>query len=157
MCEYCGCREVAPIGELMDEHTALVDLGHHVRQHLDAGEPAAAMARLSVLVGHLERHVQREETGIFKALREEGEFVDEIEELEVEHRDLAAIIGSLDAGSTDFAAQVTKLLDDLAVHVEREDLGIFPVSVVTLGPSGWEIVDQAHEDLPSFLLDRVHE
>ena len=148
---------MAPIGELMDEHTALVDLGHQVRQNLDAGEPAAAMARLSVLVGHLERHVQREERGIFKALREEGEFVDEIDELEVEHRDLAAKIGSLDAGSAGFAAQVTKLLDDLAVHVEREDLGIFPVSVVTLGSSGWELIDQAHEDLPSFLLDRIEE
>ena len=44
----------------------------------------------------------------------------------------------------DFAATVTQLLDDLDEHVEREDLGIFPVSVVTLGATGWAIVDRAH-------------
>ena len=48
---------------------------------------------------------------------------------------------------------MSKLLDDLAVHVEREDLGIFPVSVVTLGATGWAIVDRAHTESPSFLLD----
>ena len=48
---------------------------------------------------------------------------------------------------------MTRLLDDLDVHVQREDLGIFPVSVVTLGATGWAIVDEAHARSPSFLLD----
>lgn len=153
MCEYCGCRGVAPIAELMEEHTALVDQAHHVRRHLREGDPQAATDRLAVLVAHLERHVQREERGIFQALRDTREFVDEIDELEGEHRDLAAMIGSLDEASAEFAAQVTTLLDDLAVHVDREELGIFPVSVVTLGAGGWQTVDQAHTESPSFLLD----
>ena len=38
MCEYCGCRGVPPIAELMDEHAALVDQAHHVRQALGAGD-----------------------------------------------------------------------------------------------------------------------
>ena len=42
---------------------------------------------------------------------------------------------------------MTRLLDDLDVHVEREDLGIFPVSVVTLGATGWAIVDEAHSQV----------
>jgi len=45
------------------------------------------------------------------------------------------------------------LLNALAEHIEREDLGIFPVSAVTLGRDGWAIVDQAHEDEPTFLKD----
>ena len=48
---------------------------------------------------------------------------------------------------------MTRLLDDLDAHVEREDLGIFPVSVVSLGARGWAIVDEAHTRSPSFLLD----
>ena len=48
---------------------------------------------------------------------------------------------------------MTALLDDLGDHVEREDLGIFPVSVVTLGAAGWQTVDRAHAESPSFLLD----
>ena len=153
MCEYCGCRGVPPIGELMDEHTALVDQAHHVRHDLGSGNTSAAMARLTDLVAHLDRHVQREEDGIFRAMRTAGEFIDEIDALEGEHRDLAAAIAVLDPDSADFATQVTRLLDDLAVHVEREDLGIFPVSVVTLGATGWAIVDEAHTRSPSFLLD----
>ena len=67
------------------------------------------------------------------------------------------MIASLDTESADFEAQVTKLLDDLAVHVEREDLGNFPVSVVTLGAGGWAMVDRAHTESPSFLLDAPEE
>lgn len=155
MCEYCGCRGVPPIAELMEEHTALVDLAHYVRHDLGAGNPAAAMSRLTGLVALLDRHVQREEDGVFRAMRTAGEFVDEIDALEDEHRDFASAIALLDPGSADFTAQVARLLDDLAVHVEREDLGIFPVSVVTLGASGWAIVDQAHSRSPSFLLEQA--
>lgn len=111
------------------------------------------MSRLTGLVVHLDRHVQREEDGIFRAMRTAGEFLDELNELEGEHRTLAAAIAALEPDSADFAAQVTRLLDDLDVHVEREDLGIFPVSVVTLGATGWEIVAQAHTRSPSFLHD----
>jgi hypothetical protein len=153
VCEYCGCREVPAIGELMDEHTALVDQAHRVRQDLSAGNPAAAMSRLDSLVADLERHVHREEDGIFRALRVAGDFVDEVDELEGEHRDLAAVIAGLDVGSPDFEGEVSRLLDDLAAHVEREDLGIFPVSVVTLGADGWAIIERAHHESPSFLLD----
>ena len=154
MCEYCGCRGVPPIAELMDEHTAIVGQAHHVRQDLASGNPAAAMSRLTGLVAHLERHVQREEDGIFRAMRAAGEFLDEIDALEGEHGDLAAAIAALDPDSLVFTAQVTRLLDDLDLHVEREDLGIFPVSVVTLGAAGWTIIDEAHTRSPSFLLEQ---
>jgi Hemerythrin HHE cation binding domain len=137
----------------MDEHTALVDQAQHVRLDLSSGDSSEAMLRLTNLVAHLDRHVRREEDGVFRAMRTAGEFVGEINELEGEHRDLAAAIAVLDPQSADFAARVTHLLDDLAVHVEREDLGIFPVSVVTLGATGWAIVDLAHTRSPSFLLD----
>ena len=35
----------------------------------------------------LDRHVRREENGIFSAMRSAGEFLDEVNELEGEHRD----------------------------------------------------------------------
>ena len=138
----------------MDEHDALVGEAHRVRQYLSAGEPLAAMVRLTSVVGRLDRHVRREEAGIFRALRSEGEFLEEIEALEGEHRDLALAIAALDPDAPEFPARVTALLDDLDVHVEREELGIFPVSVVTLGATGWAIVDEAHTRSPSFLLDQ---
>jgi hemerythrin-like domain-containing protein len=137
----------------MDEHAALVDLASLVRRDLTSATPTVAMSRLAGLVARLNRHVQREEDGVFRALRTEGEFIDEVKELQGEHRQFAAAIASLDTESSDFGASVTRLLDDLEVHVERENLGIFPVSVVTLGASGWTIIDEAHTRSPSFLLD----
>lgn len=151
MCEYCGCRGVAPIAELMDEHTALIDEAELVRHDLAAGGPGAALTRLKGLVVNLERHVRREEEGVFRAMRVTGEFVEEVEQLEDEHRDFAAVIAGLEVEAPEFSAQVARLLADLAVHVDREDLGIFPVSVVTLGAQGWAMVDRAHAEHPSFL------
>ena len=137
----------------MDEHTALMEEAHHVRQALGRGDRDLAIFRLTSLVGHLRRHVRREEAGVFTALRDKGEFLEELSELEAEHREFDATIAALEGGAPDFAAVVTRMLDDLGEHVEREDLGIFPVSVVTLGATGWQIVDQARLDSPSFLLD----
>ena len=153
MCEYCGCREVEPIGELMDEHSALMDEAHQLRQALGHGDQPLALAMLTRLVGHLTRHVRREEAGVFSALRDKGEFLDELAELEAEHREFDQTVSALVPSDPGFVAAVTRLLDGLGEHVEREDLGIFPVSVVTLGAAGWEVVDRARVESPSFLLD----
>lgn len=136
----------------MDEHAALLDEAHHVRRAFGAGDQPTAMARLGVLVSHLSRHVRREEAGVFAALRAKGEFVEEIEQLEREHRDFDAECAALHADTPDLEERVERLLHDLGEHVEREDLGIFPVSVVTLGAAGWEVVEQARVDAPSFLV-----
>jgi hemerythrin-like domain-containing protein len=137
----------------MDEHTALSDQSYGVRQALRAGDSSGAMALLAALVPRLERHVHREEGGIFRALRSSGEFLAEVDALEGEHVDLEKAIGTLNPQTSDFPAAVTRLLDDLAIHIDRENYGIFPVSVVTLGAAGWATVDQAHSSAPSFLLD----
>lgn len=153
MCDHCGCRGVEAIRELMDEHTALVDESYGVREALQSGDRAESMTLLAELVQRLQQHVHREENGIFRALRSSGEFLDEVDALEAEHVDLEKAIVGLDAQAPGFPATVTRLLDDLAVHIDREDYGIFPVSVVTLGAVDWSIIDEAHVTTPSFLLD----
>ncbi|NYD40638.1 hemerythrin domain-containing protein [Nocardioides panaciterrulae] len=155
MCEHCGCRGVPPVAELMDEHLALLDEAHRVRAALGRGDRAAAVRELGRLRAHLERHVRREERGIFSALRADGEFVAEVDALEAEHRGFdsaaAALDGDGDGDGDAFERAVLTLLGDLDEHVERENLGIFPVSVVTLGAAGWDRVARAHEATPTFL------
>ena len=155
VCEYCGCKGVPSIAELMDEHAALLHEAAGVRAALGAGDRALAADRLGVLVAHLGTHVSREETGVFTALRRAGDFVEEVEALEEEHVGLDRAVADLDQAAPDFGDRVTRALDDLAEHIEREDLGIFPVSVVSLGASGWETVGLAHARYPTFLPDRV--
>lgn len=157
MCEYCGCRQVEPIAELMDEHFALLDEAHAIRRAMGAGDHETVVAHLDVLVGHLTRHVSREEAGVFTALRERDEFVDEVELLEKEHDVLDDKIAALDPRADDFESRVIALLAELDEHINRENLGIFPVSVVSLGAAGWETVARAHADSPSFLHEHAHD
>lgn len=154
MCEHCGCRGVEPIAELMDEHYALLDLAGDVRRQLVHGERAAAVSTLGQLADELVRHVGREERGVFTALREDGEFAEAVDELEAEHRTFDLELAELDPDSAGFPDRVTSLLDDLVLHIDKENLGIFPVAVVTLGARGWATIEAAHEAEPSFLVAR---
>ncbi len=153
MCEHCGCRGVEPLAELMDEHLALLDLGGDVRRHLVAGDRAAALASLEVVGRLLDRHVGREERGVFTALKDQGDFVEAVEELEAEHLSFDEQLAALDPDDPDFGDRVLALLEELSLHIAKENLGIFPVAVVTLGATGWETVGRAHEAEPSFLTD----
>jgi hemerythrin-like domain-containing protein len=153
MCEYCGCRQIEPLAELMDEHTALLDLASDVEMALSHREHDQAVLSLHRLAGLLDRHVRREEDGVFAALKGTGEFLEEVAELEQEHHDFDAQIAALDPGEAAFTDQVRALFRHLSDHIDKEDLGIFPVSVVTLGSTGWETVDRVHGEQPSFLRD----
>jgi hemerythrin-like domain-containing protein len=151
MCEYCGCRQVPAVRELMEEHDAILEDAHDVRAALHAGDAAQVLVRLQHLAAHLGPHVHREEVGIFAALRDQGDWSEEVAELEGEHRDLDTAIAELDPLDPSFHPRVLALLELLEEHIERENLGIFPVSVVTLGASGWDAVETAHRETPTFL------
>ena len=147
MCEHCGCRGVKPIADLMDEHFELLELAGDVRRHVAAGDRGAAATVLAELGLHLDRHVRREETGVFAALKSQGDFADAVAELEQEHISFDAQLASLDVAADEFDVRVDRLLDELSEHIDKENLGIFPVAVVTLGAVGWEIVTAAHARL----------
>jgi hemerythrin-like domain-containing protein len=134
----------------MDEHYRLLDLSTEIRTALDRRDLPSAWAGLGALADELLPHVRREERGIFTALREDGEFADEVAALEAEHADLDELLSDLDRDPPDFPARVRAMLDDLATHIDRENLGIFPVAVVTLSARGWDVVEAAHrEDQPA--------
>ena len=99
-----------------------------------AGDAIGALhdEHLSRLRPDQARHVAREERNIVTALREPCGFADEVEALEDEHVALGVAIAALNP----------------------HRIGIFPVSVVTPGATGWATVDRAHTDLPTFLTER---
>ena len=151
MCEHCGCRGVEPIAELMDEHFALLDLAGDVRRHLQRGDRVGAMATLEELGAKLLRHVSREERGVFAALTEQGDFSDAVAELEAEHLAFDIQLDELDPDSPTFVTDATSMMDDLVTHIDKENLGVFPVTVITLGARGWATIEAAHEAEASFL------
>lgn len=144
MCEHCGCRGVEPLANLMDEHNDMLDLSGEIRRCLAVGETSRAADLLAELGRQLVPHVSREEQGVFAALKQKGEFVEEVLELEADHAAFDELLAGLDPSAPDFGDRVQALLGDLALHIDRENLGIFPVAVVTLGTAGWDLVTQAH-------------
>ena len=143
MCEHCGCRGVEPIARLMDEHLALLDLGGENKRHLAVGDRRGAWALLGRFAHDLDHHVDREERGLFQALKDQGDFADAVVELEDEHVDFDEAISDLGLDDADLGARVDELLADLTLHIDKENLGIFPVAVVTLGAAGWDTVAAA--------------
>jgi hemerythrin-like domain-containing protein len=130
----------------MDEHLEMLELSGQIKRALAADDRAAAAEKLTQLAGRLVPHARREERGVFAALEEQGDFADEVRRLEAEHRAFDEIFGELDVTAPDFEHRVKRLLADLSLHIDRENLGIFPVSVVTLGAEGWETVARAHAE-----------
>jgi hemerythrin-like domain-containing protein len=157
MCEYCGCRQVEPIAELMDEHLHLLELVGDLRRAVLAGDTVRAHQLRQQLTDLLTVHTRREEAGVFAALRAQGEYVDEVDALESEHVDLDQLFADLDLEGPGAVAALDRAAGDLTGHIDRENLGIFPVAVVTLGATGWGTVERAHErsDAPARVDDRV--
>jgi hemerythrin-like domain-containing protein len=145
VCEYCGCRQVEPLADLMDEHLRLLEIAGDLRRALETGDRAVATERRSELVDLLTVHTRREEAGIFTALRAQGDYVDEVDALEGEHVTLDRAVAGLDLDATDAVGTLDRVVADLSDHIDKENLGIFPVAVVTLGATGWEVVERAHE------------
>jgi hypothetical protein len=88
--------------------------------------------------------VDREERGVFAALKSQDEFVEAVLELESEHVDFDTELDLLDIESPEFDQRVTRLLRSLSHHVDQENLGIYPVASVTLSAAGWDMVAMAH-------------
>lgn len=145
MCEHCGCRGVEPIAQLMDEHLELLDLGGEARRALALGDRQAVLSALGRLGTLLDAHVRREERGLFAALKEQGDYADAVTDLEAEHAGFDTELALVDVDAPDLGARLERLLAELTEHIDKENLGVFPVAVVTLGAMGWETVGRAHQ------------
>ena len=116
MCEYCGCRAVTAIAELTREHDLVVGMISHVRAASVAGdtERMAALARQITAV------------------------------LEAEHRRIEAVLGAAEAGvpaDPGWPARLIDILDLLREHILKEQDGVFPAALTSLGGADWDTVD----------------
>jgi hemerythrin-like domain-containing protein len=143
MCEHCGCRGVEPIATLMDEHFVLLDLAGEVRRRIADGDRDGAVVRLARVQTALAPHVWVEENGLFAAMRESGDFVEYVEELERDHLDIDGTLADLDPDDPAWSKRVIATLDLLEEHINKENVGLFPAAVVSLGARGWETVSAA--------------
>ncbi|WP_030226949.1 hemerythrin domain-containing protein [Streptomyces sp. NRRL WC-3626] len=148
MCEYCGCQSLASIDELTREHDEVVRLISHLRPAHRSGDIArmAELARRITTV--LVPHTRVEEHGLFPAMA--ADFPDQIAALEAEHRQVESVLAEAADGVTPAdPAWPDRLLESMAMlrdHILKEQDGVFPAALATLGTEEWEAVDKVRAE-----------
>ncbi|GAA1703609.1 hemerythrin domain-containing protein [Nonomuraea sp. AD125B] len=137
MCNYCGCREFPLIGRLSQEHWDIQECAGELRRAVRAGRQAEAVALLDELLARLLPHTATEEDGLFAELRAEGTLAAEVERLCAEHGAIHGVLAAVDRTAPDWAA-VSAALDLLVQHIDHEEHGLFPASVIMLPLSTWD-------------------
>ena len=141
MCEYCGCQDIPAIGQLTDEHDAIIAVMSHVRSALDGGQVDAAAHWSRRICALLSPHTAVEEQGLFPALA--GEFPEHVATLRAEHRTVEAVLDeAADGTPTDptWPLRVTEALYLLREHILKEQNGMFPAALTSLDPGDWDTI-----------------
>ena len=137
MCDHCSCRSFGAISELSLEHDDLLVLAWEVAEATRQGAAPKGDAR-DRLLALLQRHVVKEETGLYPRLRAAGSLDDETSDaLEGEHRELDLLLTG--GGRFDRLAYLA-----LAAHIEQEEMELFPGAMFAFEDEDWDSLDAAH-------------
>ena len=142
MCEYCGCQALVAIGELTREHDLVGSLMSEVRAARGRGDTARMAGLARQIAAVLGPHTEVEEHGLFPPLA--ADFPDQVAALEAEHRRLEAVLGEAAAGTPADPAWPGRLIEALAMlreHILKEQDGVFPAALASLGTADWETVE----------------
>ena len=138
MCDHCGCREIAAIKQLMEEHEWLHERAHYVRDAIRRGDETAARTLFAGLVGVLDSHAVAEERGLFVAMRRYEEYADHIDTLDAEHAWLRTETERATTAGDGWRERITSILDVLEEHINKEEYGVFPAALASLTVAEWE-------------------
>jgi hemerythrin-like domain-containing protein len=142
MCEYCGCQSLATIDELTREHDLVVNMIGEARAAQAASDTARMAGLARRITAVLGPHTEVEERGLFPALT--ADFPEHIAGLEAEHRRVEAALGEAAAGTPDdpaWPARFAGALMLLRQHILKEQDGVFPAALATLGAADWEAAE----------------
>lgn len=149
MCQYCGCRDLPLIRDYIAEHAHVLNLGGEAVRRIDRGDLDTARRLLAEMAQELETHWRGEENGLFKVLLREDLFAEHIEPLIREHRELAALLASVDLTREADQRAIRDAVEDLWEHTRKEEDGIFPASITELDGEDWDAAIAAwHEAHP---------
>jgi hemerythrin-like domain-containing protein len=121
----------------MDEHVDIINVAGELRRACLRDDKAAARAHAVELAGLMSPHTGAEEVGLFRVLKRQEEFTDEVTALCSEHIHLDALLTALIDGQL---SVIDQFIDDLREHIDREENGLFPAAAIALTGPDWEEV-----------------
>ncbi|MYW63380.1 hemerythrin domain-containing protein [Streptomyces sp. SID8379] len=137
MCHYCGCREIPLIKEFIAEHERVTDAAGDALRALERGDAGRARELVDRMAVELAAHWRGEEDGLFRVMSADPEYADYIAALEGEHRELAALLPSLDLTAPADVRTFTDAVRELHQHIAKEEDGLFPASLTALSGEDW--------------------
>ena len=138
MCHYCGCRDMPLLRDYIAEHERVVNLGGDAVRSLDRGDQGRAGELLALMGDELEAHWRGEEDGLFAVMRTDELYSQHIDPLVREHRELAALLASVDLSLPADRDRIRRAVDELHDHIAKEEDGLFPASLTALGGDEWD-------------------
>ena len=145
MCHYCGCRQIPLIRDYIAEHERVLDLGHRALEQGGRGELDAAQVTVARMHAELRSHWQGEEEGVFALMRDDVLYRAHIDPLIEEHRELDELLGNLDVHEARHRIVLRDQVDELHLHISKEEDGIFPVTLVEFSGPEWDAAMEAWE------------
>ena len=148
MCEYCGCQQIAVIGELTREHDAVVALIGQIRSALMGQRLDDVVRDCRQISSILVAHTVVEEQGLFPEMA--GEFPDHIEALMSEHHEIENVLGEAAGGLPDdptWPDRLPRALFLLREHILKEQDGLFPAALAALDSDQWERIEAVRAQL----------
>ncbi|MEN4399100.1 hemerythrin domain-containing protein [Mycolicibacterium senegalense] len=138
MCQYCGCREMPLIRDYIAEHERAVDHGREAVRALDRGDLDAARRLVAAMFDELRSHWQGEENGLFAVMHTDELYAEHIDPLVAEHRELAAFLEVADVTDPADQDRMRREVEELYVHIAKEEDGLFPASLTALDGDDWD-------------------
>lgn len=138
MCQYCGCRDMPLLRDYIAEHERSVDHGREAVRALDRGDLDVARQRLGAMYEELRSHWRGEENGLFAVMHSDELYAEHIDPLVAEHRELAAFLEAVDLSDTAHQKRVRAEIEDLYLHIAKEEDGLFPAALTALDGVDWD-------------------
>jgi iron-sulfur cluster repair protein YtfE (RIC family) len=120
-------------------------MGMRALEEAGRGALADAQETVSRMRAELLSHWQGEEEGVFALMRGDDLYREHIDPLIAEHRELDALLARLDMTSAEDRTRLRHEMDELLVHISKEEDGIFPVTLVELSGPEWDAAIAAWE------------
>src|SRR5690349_13522788 len=128
VCHYCGCREMPLLRDYVAEHERATNYGGEAVRALDRGEHGRARELLVAMAEELRTHWRGGENGLCAVMGMNALFAQHIGPRVREHRELEALLESVDPSDSDDRDRVRKGVFDRYEHPAKEEDGLFPGS-----------------------------
>ncbi|BBZ04832.1 hemerythrin [Mycolicibacterium chitae] len=138
MCQYCGCRDIPLLRDYIAEHERVINHGGAAISAFDAGDYPRARTELAAMAAELRSHWLGEETGLFAVMGRDEMFREHITPLIAEHRELGALLDTVDVTRAEDRDRVRVAFDELYEHIAKEEDGLFPAALTNLDGDEWD-------------------